>query len=140
MKKSELIKKNIESIKKEIVSSYEYVLNHNGTVEVQIYMWDDGEIVNHEEVQGGNSYLVEGDNATRTLFYIYTVSEPFCDVFDLAGYPSTVPDNEKEREKAEKECISWLVSNYEENYLSDIMSDIIDEAEQEEKYRSEGLL
>lgn len=132
MKKSELIKKNIESIKKEMVSSYEYVLNHDGEVEIQIYMWDDGEIVTHEEVQGGSSYLVETESATRTLFYIHTVSEPFCNVFDLAGYPSPVPDDEKEREEAEKECISWLVDSYKDN-LSDIVSDIIEEAKEEER-------
>jgi len=125
MKKTEAIEKFRKEIRDEMVDRYRKVLECNGQIQYQIYVWEDGEIEVLPGPQGDNSYLKAKDLEPRQLFYICTIKEPFFDPWDQADHAA--PDDEDERDAEEAEIIDWLVDEYAEN-VSDLLDQIIREA------------
>ena len=131
MKLSEIITNNYKAITEAMVSMYRTVLKSNGRIQYKIYIWDDGEIVCLEQVQGDNSYLLHIEMEPRALYYVTTIEQPNFDPWDSADH--SAPDDEQEREAEEKEIIDWLVQEYETN-VGDELDNIISEAEMVEHY------
>ena len=131
MKRSEIISENYKAITEAMVSRYRTVLESNGRIQYKIYIWDDGEIVCLEQVQGDNSYLLHIEMEPRALYYVTTIEQPNFDPWDSADH--SAPDDEQEREAEEKEIIDWLVQEYETN-VGDELDNIISEAEMVEHY------
>ena len=132
MKRSEIISENYKAITEAMVSRYRTVLESNGRIQYKIYIWDDGEIVCLEQVQGDNSYLLHIEMEPRALYYVTTIEQPNFDPWDSADH--SAPDDEQEREAEEKEIIDWLVQEYETN-VGDELDNIISEAEMVEHYQ-----
>lgn len=131
MKRSEIISENYKAITETMVSKYRAVLESNGAMQYQIYIWDDGEIECLEQVQGDNSYLQPREMEPRALHYVTTIEQPNFDPWDSADH--SAPEDEQEREAEEKEIIDWLVQEYETN-VGDELDNIISEAEMVERY------
>lgn len=131
MTKSELITKYQQDIKEAMIDRYQSVINCDGRIQYQIYIWDDGSIECLEDVQGGNTYLVPKSAETRNLYHVYTISVPCFDPWDYTDH--SAPDDESEREAERKEIYEYLIDEYKNN-VSDILDTIIEEAEQNEKY------
>ena len=137
MKRSEILEKYSEAICNAMVEAYASVIGCSGRIQYQIYVWEDGEIGRLEGPQGDTCYLKPYDWEPRELFYVCKISEPFINLWEVAG--AVPPDDDEEREKEEEEIIDWLVDEYKMN-VSDVLSSIIEEAEREEKWdESEGV-
>ena len=132
MKLSEAMVKYREKIEPEMVKCYRDVLENYGRIQYDIYVWEDGEIVVHEDVQGGNAELVPGDGATRELFCVACVKMPFYDPWDGADHGR--PEDEEEAEREEKELIDYEVEEYEYALSDHIYDEMVAEAKQDEKY------
>lgn len=128
MKKSEAIEAYREKISAAMREDYRAVLEAKGRIEYQIYVWEDGEIEELQEVQGSNSWLKPKDWETRALFHVITISYPFFDPWDCTPEPR--PDDENEREKEEAEIIDWLCDEY-DSEIEGILDEQIKIAEQE---------
>lgn len=129
MKRSEVLEKYTVSISDAMVDAYRAVIESSGSVQYQIYVWEDGEIERLQGPLGDNSWLKPRDCEPRNLYYVCTVSEPCCDPWSLAGVE--VPDDETEREVAWQEVVDWLVREYELT-VSDALYEIIEQADLEE--------
>lgn len=132
MKKSEIISKNRKAIIDAMADRYQVVLDSDGKIQYQIYIWEDGEIEMLEGAQGDNSYLQPKSGEPRDLYYIATVSAPCFYAFDYSDEPE--PEDETEREAARQEIIDYLVGEYRQNQADEIIDHVIDEAERDEKY------
>lgn len=132
MKKSEAIETYREKIDSAMLRAYKSVLESRGRIEVQVYVWDDGEVVEFENVQGGNCWLQPKDWEDRDLFHVITISVPFFYPWDYTF--ETCPDDEEEREKAEAEIIDYLCYEY-DSEIYYIINEKIREAKEEEEYR-----
>ena len=131
MKRSEVLEKYRDKIMAAMVSNYRTVITYHGSVQEDIYVWDDGEIIEHEEVQGSNGQLVPSEAETRELFFVCCIEMPYYDPWD--GTIDGPPDDEDEREREEKELIDYEVTEYESN-VSDYLDEIIAEAKWDEQY------
>lgn len=132
MKRSEVLEKYRDKIEAAMVSNYRTVLESYGRVQESIYIWDDGEIVEHEDVEGGNSWLEPTESADREFFFVDTIKMPFYDPWD--GAIDAPPEDEEEREHMEKEIIDYEVEEYESALSDYIYDEMIAEAKQDEKY------
>lgn len=135
MKLSEIIELNYDRISDAMYDAYEEVIKSDGAVQVDIYIWSDGEIETLHEAQGSNSFLVAKDWESRTLYYITTVASPF---FDWRNYAEeSVPDKDEEPivyELMKKEVIDYLLENSEHETELEL---VLERAKQEEKYEEE---
>ena len=131
MKRSEILEKYRDKIEKEMVECYRSVLENSGNIQYDVYVWDDGEIRVHEDVQGSISRLVPCDAETRKLFFVDRIEMPFYDPWDSSI--DAPPDDDAEREAQEKDIIDYEVEQYGAN-VSDRMDEMIDDAERDERY------
>lgn len=131
MKRSEILEKYRDKIESAMVSNYRTVLESYGRVQESIYIWEDGEIVEYEDVEGGNSRLEPTESADRDFFFVDTIRLPFYDPWD--GAIDAPPEDDNEREEAEKAIIDYEVGEYEAD-VSGFLSDIIEEAKQNEQF------
>lgn len=111
MKKSEVIEEYRDNIAAAMREDYRSVLECGGRIEYQIYVWEDGEIEELQEVQGSHTWLKPKDGEERQLFHVITISYPFFNPWDFST--ESIPDDDDERENAEKEIIDWLCDEYE---------------------------
>lgn len=132
MKASEIIAKYRKEIAESMTDAYHSVISHAGRFQYKIYIWSDGEIERLAGVQGNYIYLIPKSTESRSLYYITTVSEPYINIWDLAG--ESVPDDKSEKEAKEKEIIDCLVNDYRNNSVDDIIDNAIDYAKADEEY------
>lgn len=132
MTRSDAIATYAADIKATMSECYKSVLECNGQLQYEIYVWEDGSIERLEQVQGDNSWLQVKDWEPRQLFYVTTIAAPCFDPWDYSDHAA--PDDAEEREQERAEIIDWMVSDYSDN-LSDVISSLIDEAEEQEKYQ-----
>ena len=135
MKRSEALEKYRDKIEKAMVECYRCVLECGGSVQYKIYVWDDGEIEEFEQVQGDHARLVPNDAETRELFYVDTIEMPNYDPWDSAIDPPP-EDDDAAFEEQEKEIIDWAVEEY-KNSVSDKLDELIADAERDEHYDAE---
>ena len=135
MKRSEILVKYRDEIEKSMVKCYRNVLEGGSRTQYTIYIWDNGKIVEYEDVEGGNSELVPSDWVTQEFFCVDKISMPFYDPFDGVWYED-IPEDEDEKEKMAKELLDAEVEAYEEN-LSDYYDEMIREAKYDERHCSE---
>ena len=131
MTRSEIIRNHYSEIADEMIEHYRTVLESEGHVQYNMYIWEDGTIYSLEQVQGDGTYLVPNDMETRQLYYIDTVAYPFFNPWDAAG--ESAPDDDAEREAQEAEIIDYLVDQYRNN-IDDVMERIITDAECDEMF------
>lgn len=129
MTKSEVIRTNYAKIEDELADCYRCVLESGGSVQYSVYIWEDGKIETIEGVQGDHSRLVPYECEPRQLYYVATVALPLYDPWDHSI--DGIPDDDAEREAAEKEINDWMIDEY-RNTLDDTLDGIIADAEQEE--------
>lgn len=135
MKSSEVIRKHYDKIAAAMVEKYRDVIECDGRIQYQIYIWDDGELEFLQDVQGGNSWLKARDGEPRKLYHVDTISE--CPGFDVWDYSeSGKPDDDVDAEQMRDEIIDWLVESYEEG-VYDRLDGIIKEIEQVERWQEE---
>ena len=130
MKKSEIITRFAPALETEMVRCYRSVLESAGRIQYGLYIWNDGEVMVHEEIQGDNVTVRPGNSETRELFPVLTVAAPFVDVFDLAGMDR--PEDSAEADAAEAEAIDWLVDQYASEGASEQLDSAIRDVEMEE--------
>ena len=132
MKHSEIIHKYYNEIAAAMVEKYRDVVECDGRIQYQIYIWEDGELEYLQDVQGGNSWLKARDAEPRQLVLVDTIDVgPGFDVWDYSE--SGKPDDDDEAEQMRDEIIDWLVESYEEG-VYDRLDGIIKEFEQAERY------
>lgn len=130
MKASEIISTYRDSIESRMVELYRSVLDSEGRIQYQLYIWDDGELADLEAVQGSNTYLQPREYEKRRLVHVARIDiMPNFDPWDYTDDPR--PDDEDEREEAEAEIIDWLVDEYAKS-VSDTVDDIISEYERDD--------
>ena len=130
MKQSEVIEKFRSVIASAMIERYKDVLECNGRIQYKLYIWEDGEIVCQEGVQGDNAYLVPGEAADRELFYVTTISQPFFDPWDNADH--SAPEDETEREKERAEIIAYVMDEY-AACVDELIDRRVREAQEEEE-------
>lgn len=130
MKKSEIITKHAVPITQAMCSSYRRVLRSRGNEQLQIYVWEDGEIEFLSGPCGDHSRLAPRDNEPRELYYVTTVFAPGFDPWDMTD--RSRPEDEAEREAEEEEIIAWCIDEYEKSVF-EVLDTIIEEAEEEGK-------
>ena len=131
MKKSEAIKKYWENIKKQLPDLYRAVLDSDGRIQYDVYVWENGEVQILEDVQGSTAYLKPKDMEPRELFYVTRIELPNFDPWDYSDHAT--PDDPEEREAERSEITYWLLEEYSRN-LPDLLDSILTGAEQEEEY------
>lgn len=131
MKASEIIAKYRKEIAESMTDAYRTVISHAGRFQYKVYVWSDGEIERLQGPQGDNSCLVPKTNEPRSLYYIATVSEPYINIWDIAG--ESVPDDEAEKEAKEAEIIDCLTDEYRSNSVDDIIDNAIEKAKEDEE-------
>lgn len=134
LKKSEAIALYREKIAAAMREDYRYVLKSGGQIEYKIYIWEDGEVEELENVQGGNSWLQAKDCEDRKLYYVSTISCPCFDPWDYSE--ESRPDDDQEREKMESEIVDWLCSEYAHD-VQEAIDQTIRVAEMDEKLDKE---
>lgn len=132
MKRSAMIRKNYARIREAMVGSYRDVIEADGRVQYDIYIWEDGEIRRLEEPQGSNTELVPNEYESRELFFVTTIELPFFDPFDYSD--EGAPEDEAEREQAAKEICDWLVEEYDNEGVDEALETVIRDAKLEESY------
>ena len=129
MKKSEAILKYYGAIKEAMVGSYKEVVDSEGSIQYKIYIWEDGQVQRLLGVQGDNMELRPNEYEDRALYYVTTIELPCFDPFDYSDEGR--PEDEAEREAAEKEICDWLVDEYENN-ADEVLDHIIEDAKFDE--------
>lgn len=130
MKSSEAIVKYYDKIRETMIECYRSVIECGGRIQYKVYVWEDGEIVTLEGVQGDNSWLQPRDMEPRKLFAVDTVSvSPGFDIWDYAE--DGMPDDEIERETMQEQIIDWLVESY-ESQIDETLDAIIEDCKFEE--------
>lgn len=131
MKCSEFIEAHREELEQHVKEVYRKVLEYAGRMQCSIYIWSDGELRDHWDVQGGNSWLEPRPAETRSLYFVYTIRE--VGGFRFEDYMDHDPEDD-EREDAEREVIDWLVDEYDPSSIIDYA--VLD-AEEYEKFVEE---
>lgn len=126
MKSSEIIRQHSKEIREALIENYRHVIACEGRIWVAIYIWEDGEIQTHEDLQGSNSWLQPRYGEPRELFHVYTIEAPNFSPWDVAG--ESAPDDEAQREAMEAEILDYCVDEYRQR-LDELMDEIIAEAE-----------
>lgn len=131
MERSEVISMYRDQIMVHMVKDYRSVLECNGRIQYQLYIWEDGEIEELEDVHGSTGYLQPRDAEPRALFYVGKVACPYFDPWDCTDH--SAPEDEAERERERMEIINWCMEEY-ESAIDEKLDEIIDEAKSEEVY------
>lgn len=134
MKKSEAIKAYASAITETMRESYRDVLESEGRVQYQIYVWEDGDITRLPGVQGDNSYLKPHDWNSIQLFYVTTVSCPNLDLWDCADH--SAPEDQEQRESEEQEIIDYLMDEYDPD---EELDKVLEEAKREEAWEENNV-
>ena len=124
MNKSEVISTFRKEIENKMVNLYRIVLNCNGEIQYQMYIWENGEIETLEGCQGDNNFLKAKDGEQEKLFYIATIKSPCFYAFDYTYEPE--PEDETEREIMRQQIIDYLVDEYEHNSVPDFIDCILE--------------
>lgn len=131
MKRSEAIVTYRDKIIDCMVSNYRAVLGCGGKIQYRIYVWEDGELEELEDVHGSTSYLQAKKYEPRKLYYVCTITAPCFTPWDFADHPA--PEDEEEREREEREIIDWLIDEYRATSAPEVLDAVILEAKQEEE-------
>lgn len=113
MKCIDIIEANREQLEADIAELYRYVIETDGRVSYQVYIWEDGVIERLETASGSNSWLQAKDCETRQLFHVVTIEERGFDWMDYCS--DSVPDRDEDPETYDalrEETIDWLCSEY----------------------------
>lgn len=125
---SEIINANRENIIHTMIWQYRSVLEANGDIEVDLYIWEDGEIEALEHTHSDHMWLKPRDSEPRELYFVVNISHPF---FDFGDYCSDlVPDYDEDPEGYEhmrEETINWLVDDFNADEILDNAIDQHDE-------------
>ena len=129
MKRSEIINQYRNVIAESIISHYRTVLECNGKIQYQIYIWEDGEIECMEQPQGANNEWLES-RTDRKLYYVCKVGGTYFCPWDCTD--ERKPDDEEQCKQMEQEIIDWCMEEYQDNVGTEIDA-IIEYAKQMEK-------
>ena len=130
MKKSEIIAIYQNEIASAMMDHYRYILECNGRIQYEIYIWEDGELEFLETVPGDHVWLQPRDAEPRALYHVCTVAEPGFDPWDCVDHDA--PEDEEERETERQEIISYYMKKYEEEKIPDTLYAVVTEAKKEE--------
>lgn len=99
MKKTEAINKFRTEIEATMVESFRSVLESEGRIQYQIYIWEDGQIERLEGTYGDRSYLRPRDDEERQLFYICRVDWGYMGGAEITDIDEMVEDYESDVEE-----------------------------------------
>lgn len=103
-----LVNAHHDEIVESMVERYRSVLEADGRILYNLYIWDDGKLEGMECVDH-NSWLKPND-PDRELYPIVTIECPNFDWRDLVDGP--IPDDEADREAMRQEAIDSMVEEY----------------------------
>lgn len=124
MKKSEIVSNNYVSILDAIGTCYRDALEHDGSMQYGVYVWEDGEIEILPAVTGDSTYLVPKDCEPRQLVHVMTVGGNTCHYSD--GLDGT---------ETEDEITTWLdelAGQYLDEQVEYDLDDVIEELKRQE--------
>ena len=99
MKKTEAINKFRTEIEATMVESFRSVLESEGRIQYQIYIWKDGQIERLEGTYGDRSYLRPRDDEEQQLFYICRVDWNYMGGAEITDIDEMVEDYEADVEE-----------------------------------------
>lgn len=115
MKKSELISTYYNELSTRMAELYEQVIRAEGHVDIEVYIWDNGDIDTLTVAHGSNDYLSKRTTDDGELFYVTTIEG-----FNI-WQEEPRPDDDDEAEQLLNDSIEYLVDGY-----RDIIPDILD--------------